>query len=302
MLMKGEVKMRKFILGTDWWTDCDDAVAIRMLARYMHGGRIDLIGIAVNACMDYSIASIRGFMDKEGIGSIPLGIDLEATDFGGRPPYQEKYALRHSLTYRNEDVEDALRLYRRLLADADEPIEIIEIGYPQVLAALLESGADDLSPLSGAELVAKKVKKLWIMAGKWDADGERENNFCRNARSRIAAEKLCRLWPTDITFLGWEIGYDVLTGGELSDDDHLHHILVDHGSGEGRCSWDPMLVLMALLGDEREAGYSTVTGHATVNPEDGTNYFLRDDNGTHKYVIKDHGNDWYKQRINEIIN
>lgn len=25
--------MRKFILGTDWWTDCDDVVALRILAR-----------------------------------------------------------------------------------------------------------------------------------------------------------------------------------------------------------------------------------------------------------------------------
>ena len=24
---------RKMILGTDWWTDCDDAVAVRILAR-----------------------------------------------------------------------------------------------------------------------------------------------------------------------------------------------------------------------------------------------------------------------------
>mgnify|MGYP003296410011 CR=1 FL=1 len=28
------------------------------------------------------------------------------------------------------------------------------------------------------ELVKEKVSKLWVMAGKWDADGEKENNFC----------------------------------------------------------------------------------------------------------------------------
>lgn len=34
--------MRNFILGTDWWTDCDDAVAVRLLTRYMKQGKIRL--------------------------------------------------------------------------------------------------------------------------------------------------------------------------------------------------------------------------------------------------------------------
>lgn len=79
--------MRKFILGTDWWTDCDDAVAIRMLSRAHRRGEIELVGIGMNACMPYSVSSLRGFMEAEGIGDVPLGIDLDATDFGGNPPY-----------------------------------------------------------------------------------------------------------------------------------------------------------------------------------------------------------------------
>ena len=35
--------MRKFILGTDWWTDCDDAVAIRLLAREHVKKEIELL-------------------------------------------------------------------------------------------------------------------------------------------------------------------------------------------------------------------------------------------------------------------
>lgn len=33
--------MRNFILGTDWWTDCDDVVAIRILVRaHLSGGNL----------------------------------------------------------------------------------------------------------------------------------------------------------------------------------------------------------------------------------------------------------------------
>ena len=293
--------MRSFILGTDWWTDCDDAVAIRILARYIKEGKIKMPGIALNACMADSVGSLRAFAELEGIGDIPVGVDLDAGDFGGSPAYQTKIRERFNPNGTNADAEDALGLYRRLLAKADEPIEIIEIGYPQVLAALLESPADEYSELSGVELVAKKVKKLWIMAGKWDADGERENNFCRNERSRVAAEKLCRLWPTPITFLGWEIGINVLTGGNLSEGDVLHDILVYHGSAAGRHSWDPMLVLMAIIGDEETAGYATVSGYASVKAADGTNYFRKDAAGPHKYVTKIFDDGYYVNSINNII-
>ena len=43
----------------------------------------------------------------------------------------------------------------------------------------------------------------------------------------------------------------------------------DDGSHNGRSSWDPML--MALIGDEHEAGYDVVTGYASVDAEDGAN-------------------------------
>lgn len=293
--------MRHFILGTDWWTDCDDAVAIRLLARHVTAGKCHLLGIGMNACMPYSAPSLWGFLQTEGIGSVPLGIDAAATDFGGAPAYQERFAKKYAPHAVNEDFPDALSLYRRLLADAREPVEILEIGYPQVLAALLTSGPDEISPQTGMELISQKVSKLWIMAGKWDGDGDRENNFCRNPRSRVAGELLCRMWPTPITFLGWEIGYGVLTGGELSSTDPLYQIMADHGSATGRHSWDPMLVLMALIGNERTAGYDTVTGRAAVDADTGANHFTPDPRGPHQYVIKTMPDSFYQSSINHIL-
>lgn len=292
--------MRKFILGTDWWTDCDDAVAVRILALAVKAKKADLLGICINGCMEHSVASLKGFLKYEGLSHIPLGIDLSATDFGGNPLYQKRLAgLMPNVT--NSDAEDGVRLYRRILAEATEPIEIIEIGYLQVFAALLKSGADEFSEKSGVDLVKEKVSKLWVMAGKWDADGEKENNFCRNKRSRIAGKEVCDLCPIPVTFLGWEVGNKVITGGSLDRDDALYLALCDHGSHNGRDSWDPMLVLMALMGDEEKAGYTTVRGTASVDPETGANRFVKDPDGKHCYVVKNHENEYYAERINNII-
>ena len=39
--------MRNFVLGTDWWDDCDDVVAMRLLTRYVREEKINLLGVGV---------------------------------------------------------------------------------------------------------------------------------------------------------------------------------------------------------------------------------------------------------------
>ena len=217
--------MRNFILGTDWWTDCDDAVAIRMLARAHKAGEICIKGIGINACMECSVKSLDAFLHSEGVEDIPLGIDLDATDFGGKPPYQKRLSVLPSKYKFNTDAEDAVRLYRRLLADSHEPIELIEIGYPQVLSNVIESKPDDISNKTGLELIKEKVPKIWMMAGKWDEPCGKENNFERNERSRKAGSVFCEKCPVPVTFLGWEVGADVITGDNLKNGDVLYDVL-----------------------------------------------------------------------------
>lgn len=291
---------RTFLLGSDWWTDCDDAVALRMLARAALAGEIELVGIGLNACMPYSVASVDGFLCAEGLRGVRVGIDREATDFGGRPPYQERLAHYAVERKSNDNAEDAVRMYRAILAAAEQPIEIIEIGYPQVLSDTLMSEGDDISPLSGMELFRSKVKHIWMMAGKWDDNPGRENNFTRAPRSRLAGHLLCLHCPVPITFLGWEIGHDVISGSHLT---HgiLHDALCDHGSPHGRSSWDPMLVELALIGDTSAAGYDTVRGYAHVDAQTGENTFTPDESGPHRYVVRRHAPDVYAQRIDHLI-
>lgn len=292
--------MRKLIVGTDWWTDCDDAVAMRILARAHKAGEAEILGIGIDACMEDSVASLDAFLQLEGVTGLPIGLDAEATDFGGRLTYQKRLAAYpHSRT--NADAEDAVQMYRRLLEQADEKVEIIEIGFPQVLAGVLKSGADEISAQTGLSLFREKVKKVWVMAGKWDEEGGREHNFCHKPRASVAAEAFCRLCPVPVTFLGWEIGADVITGSLLKAEDPLGMVLRDHGSANGRMSWDPMLVLMALVGDEARAGYRTVKGTASIRPEDGANFFQEDENGLHGYVFKEKKNEFYRDWIDRLI-
>lgn len=292
--------MRSFILGTDWGADSDDAVAIRVLARHVKQGKADLKGIGINCCKENAYASLIAYLEREGLTNVPVGIDESELDFDWQETYQKRLAS-YKPQLSNKDAENGVRLYRRILCEAIEPIEIMEVGFLQILAGLLKSQPDDLSPKNGVELVSEKVRRVWIMGGKWDEVGGLEFNLCINTLARISANEVCKLCPVSITFLGWEIGSRLITGDKLENGDTLKDVLVDHGSGNGRESWDPMLVTLAMIGNPEKAGYKTVKGFATVDGKTGQNYFKEDEKGLHEYVIKEMPNNYYTDMINEII-
>ena len=286
--------MRKFILDSDWWTDCDDAVAIRLLCNAHLKKEIELLGINVNACMAYSIPALDVFTRDCGV-EVPLGVDHQAVDFEGIPSYQEHLARsRQPLRY-NEDVPGSVDFYLSLLNNADDnSVEILSIGFTQVLAALLRN-------IRHKELLLQKIRHLWIMAGKWDENGGQEYNFCLNESTRRSAAELCAEWPTPITFLGWEAGHSVLSGRNLPEGDLLKQVMNDHGSPEGRSSWDPMLVLLAITEDPGRAGYRCVYGKASVDPRDGGNFFVPDPCGSHRYVVKEREDSFFADAIDSRL-
>ncbi|MDO4949231.1 MAG: nucleoside hydrolase, partial [Bacteroidales bacterium] len=295
------VAPRHVVFDTDWWTDVDDACAIRLLLQQEREGRVVVDGICLSAVRPTSVASLSAFLDYEGRPNIPLGVDREATDFTGKPSYHELIIESHPRRAAdNADAyEDCVVFYRTLLARAADPIDIIAVGYPNALARLLSSKPDTISNLSGKELVTSKVRHLWMMAGKYPSG--KENNFTRTARSREAGTLIATSWPTPITFLGWEIGIQVVAGSHLSNTDLLHRILVAHGSGKGRYAWDPLTVLMAVWGDPHAAGYDTVRGKLSVDATTGENVFSPYNEGPHRYVVMRHEPQWYVDYLDALL-
>lgn len=102
--------------------------------------------------------------------------------------YHDKLIKYADDNVNNETAEDAVRLYRRIMHEAKGKIEIAEIGFLQILAKVLESSGDDISEKTGIELVSQKVERLWLMAGRWDADAGHEYNIDFNEVTRKAAD------------------------------------------------------------------------------------------------------------------
>ncbi len=294
--------MRKIIFGTDWHTDCDDVMALRVAARFHKHKQIELVGVSIDSINEYAARSVDAFLRFEGLPDMPIGIDFDSADYGGEARYQQGLAQNfESAVKRNEDCTGALALYRKILAQSEERVDIIEIGFLQVVEALLDSKPDEFSPLSGLELINEKAGHLWIMGGRFDNDGAREHNFSRTPKASRAAYSVCKDWPKTITFLGFEVSEHILCGKDLPHSDPLGQVMRDYGCQKGRPSWDPMLTLLACIGDEEEAGYTVRKGTVRVDPETGENFFEHNENGRHRVVVKKFDDEYYRDAVDRLL-
>ena len=288
------------LFGTDWWTDCDDVAALDLLLKAHKYGLIDLKAVGVSSVMRYSAPSVKAVCEEQGLGDVPIGLDTSAERRGLFCLYQKKLAARCGSGFANADCPEAYQLYRRVLASLPGKAVIVDVGFPTVLAALLASSPDEYSGLTGVQLVASKVSEIVVMGGRWDKKVGREYNFCAYKQNREAAAYLCERCPVPLTFLGYEVGKNVTTGGKTVPG-LTGAAYAAHFSPKGRPSWDPMTALYAVVGDDGKAGYRRVYGAASVDPKTGKNSFTACDGGPHSYLVKEKEDRFYKEQIDEIL-
>jgi hypothetical protein len=276
---------RKFIFDTDWFTDCDDCVALRFLARHLDKEHI-LLGVNVNAPSAYAYASVRAFLENEGV-SCPIAVDTDAP-YKAETRYQENMAKGSPWT--NADGERSLEFYKRVLEENDE-VEILSVGFLSSLAQVLKAYPH----------LVKKIKTLWCMGGDWSKQGGREYNFVcgANPYAMDASRYIVNEVRCPQVFLGFEVGESVITAGNMPTTDMLGKAMHDWGAGEGRSSWDPMLVMLAFE-DIYEGAFGRVHGRARV-AENGGNYFEEDENGYQAIVVKNRPDAYYAEVIDGCV-
>ncbi len=303
---------RPVLLDTDWFTDVDDVMALRALLRLQERRFVRLLGVCLNAVFPESVRSVDAFLLAHGV-DVPVAItrrDIQEPSYG--PSYQRRLATLPSKYQGNEEAAHPVPFYRSLLAGSPEPLHLLSIGFTENLADLLDSPPDSLSPLTGRELVAQKCAHLWMMAGKWPTG--REYNVAGsqgNPRLIAPCAAILQHWPTPVTFLGFEVGNTVLAGIGLPQDDLLNIAMEEYhrhpryalgGANlppprhKTHFCWDPLLVLLAAgVVSPENGGYRAVRGTASLNPQTGENDFLPQDNGPHRYVVKNHPDEEYAQ-------
>ena len=182
----------------------------------------------------------------------------------------------------------AVKLYRKLLAKAeDASVTIVSVGFSTNLALLLDTKADEYSPLTGKELVAQKVKRLVTMAGHIENPKYAEYNVVNDV---AACQCVFNEWPTPIYMSPFELGLQVRYPAQSIENDFTwtkHHPIVDSYKVylkkiEDRPTWDLTAVLYAV--DPQQFFNISPAGKIVVTDE-GYTHYKQDAAGKHFYLF-----------------
>jgi hypothetical protein len=278
----------KVVLDTDMSGDCDDVGALAVLHQLANAGEAEILACVVDGHdEDKAVAAaVDATNTYYGRPQIPVGTYQGPKHTATKSAYTS--ALRDEFPHAarpDDQMPKALDVYRKALANvSDHSVTIISIGFLVNLAELLQSSADQFSPLSGIELVRTKVKELVVMGGHFPKGDGAEYNFGHSDGgpfTRYAIEN----WPTPILFSGWELGESIITGKTLKDapPSPLRRAYELYTKFAGRQSWDLVTVLAAVRDPNL---YWTIqsNGYCHVNP-DGTNEWTPTPNRGHSYLV-----------------
>lgn len=247
--------MVKLILDTDLGGDCDDAGALALLNNYINQSKVEVLAITTCSSAVYSATAIQYMNEVFGHGEIPLGRNetkpfLETFEWNR---YAQPLAEEYLETHTPPVIDNAVRLIRRKLAE-NENVSLVTIGMLNNIADLLRSEPDDISDLSGVELVKKSVNALYAMCGNFEDLSHSEwNVVCDIESARYVSEN----FPCPIVYSGFELGMNIYTGkrlGEKGKDNpyyRAYKITCDFFKSANvfRDSWDPITVYAAVETD-----------------------------------------------------
>ncbi len=280
----------RIIFDTDLGPDYDDVGALAFLHAMADSGRAEILATVSSNKHELVAPSIDVINTYFGRDKLPIGAPKSpGVNLGSSQHWADSIVAKYPHRIRStSEVPDAVAVYRKILHDQpDKSVTIVTVGFLTNLNNLLHSQPDNISPLTGTDLVNKKVRKLVSMAGKFP-EGREFNVFKDPAASKYVFEN----WPGEVIFTGFEIGSKIFTGLRLIKSDiknspvkDVFRISIPLSPGDrfGRMSWDETAVLIAVYGTE--GFFDTERGKMIVN-DDGSNKWENDPVGKQYYVIQ----------------
>ena len=287
------------IFDTDIGNCPDDLLAMQALFALQADGKCQIDAVLSSAKHEESQRFLDCAMHYYKADDIPLGLVEGSHDLFVLTPYYTLADEKNTdgtllLEGTGTDISDrptGCEVYRKTLAQLpDKSAVILCVGMASNIGELLDSEPDEISPLTGRELVESKVKTLYIMAGcfekvpRIDVQGEYLYAEYNVLGDIPLAKKVLESWPTDLVLLPLEAGMDypciredVLAdyAGQPSSLLYLTFSRWDPDtvpSNVGEHWWDPLLVAYALDSSAAFCFASPVRGAVTVE-EDGKTIF-----------------------------
>ncbi|HEX2970916.1 MAG TPA: hypothetical protein VHP11_01210, partial [Tepidisphaeraceae bacterium] len=163
----------QIILNTDLGVDGDDIGDLVLLHKLADMGLCHLVATIYALSNPYGAPAMEAINIACGRPSTPVAT-MKNPGLPMKDYYTQYLAEHFPNTLRHgSNAAPALRTYRQLLAAAaPHSLTIIEAAYLVNLSELVLSGPDDISPLTGEELLNQKVKLLAVAGGDYPSGTE----------------------------------------------------------------------------------------------------------------------------------
>lgn len=285
----------KIIFDTDMGNDVDDPLALAMLYNYDSRKQCELLAITLTKSSKSAGAYIKVMNDFYGYPNLPIG-----TTDSGITPNDDKY-IGKVVKYMGFDLKndktpylESYKLMRKVLAKTEGKVAIVQVGFSTSVARLLDSKADEYSPLSGKDLIKEKVSALYIMGGGFESDYAKKRFVTHKEYNIVtdipSAQKVFAECPIPIYVTGFEVGYFILFNGksltnDFGKDKNPLRESFKHYRGsldKNQMTWDLTAVLYAVRPNDGFFGLSE-PGTVAVN-NDGTTTFTKSAEGKHRLL------------------
>ena len=263
-----------FILDVDMVADTDDIWAIKAAQKIDADGKEKLLAVMMSASDGEN--ALAAYLTYNGRMDIPI-----------------------------DERTDAVKLYRKILAQSEKRVSIVTTGYLTNIKALLESQPDEYSELNGYELVREKVRAIHITGGSikdhWD------NNFGLGPQVIEAANFVFEKWPKEIPVVIYtnDLGAPITIGSDVDTSDPIYTCQQLAGREAGSPAWDIFTVWAFTCMDYNDLRSNHLSlSHClvTVDENGNDNIVDADESGWWRITKSTLENNWYKQQIINMLN
>ena len=289
------------IFDTDMDIDCDDVGALAILHALMDTNEAQILGVICDVPSINSAFVVQAVNTYYNRPSMPIGIVKDDTFRNSKKyemyhAHQEKQShesgyyppkiieeFKH-LKFDEQKIQDCVKLYRTLLSKAeDNSVVIIAVGLLTALAQLMDSKADEISPLSGEELIKLKVKKFITMGWGVFPSAQAEFNWLFDWE---AARRVINNWPTPlvVSTLGSQflIGKTLSMSTPKSNPVRRCYEIYMKGENRGNYSWDLIAAYHGVR--EKNSYFEEVNGYQIhLDEELGRSFWTEDKENKRKH-------------------
>jgi inosine-uridine nucleoside N-ribohydrolase len=268
----------RVIFDTDPGGDIDDGGALAILHALASLGEIEILAIGVVNGHEMAVPYVHAVNAWYGRPDIPIGTIKGPAPYS-RDEFMEPIVAEYPNTLTRDTAPDVVKLYRQVLASQpDRSVTLVAVGPCTNIYNLLHSPPDEHSPLTGVELVSRKVK-FYGAGGNGGAKLPDGNPGWNYHQDLIAAMGELELMPTSIPMVFAGGSGRMLQIGSSYNNARPDHImrrsyeeyydgLAYNKVAADRQSWDQLRVLYACRPSARHLWDLSPPGNIEVDPQE----------------------------------